>query len=1027
MANAKAAVRPASAGSSAGNFLKDWISRNRFYIIAFILPVVLMYISYAIFGLYPFGEESVLCLDLNAQYVYYFEALRDAFWGDGSIFYNWGRNLSGGMMGIIGYYLASPFTLIVMILPRKMILTSLLIMILCKIGTASVTFNLYLQRSKGLSPLHATIFSVLYSLMAYMVIQTIDPMWLDGLVLLPLVALGIEYLIDDGRKINYIIPLALMFAANFYIGYMLAIFCVIYFVYYLFFGKDGGRGKISNYLYTSVTFGICSLIAGMMAAWMILPVYNALKLGKFDFSQPDYSFATQFEPATILAQLLTAQYDSVNVDGSPEIYCGILTVVLLPLFFLNSKISLRKKLGYGFLVASMFFSMCIRPIDMRWHGGQMPNWLPFRYSFMLSFILLCMAALAWKHFDGVNIKHFGGVFFGEMAVILFVQSQGFEHLDIMKSIWLSIGLVGAYLLVLYAYKLHEGRKFVPILLLCLISGELVFNNVTELKAIDKEVLYSTKASYEPAIEGGREAVKVMKNLDNGLYRSEKTFSRCINDNMAYGLKGLTHSSSVMNTRILNFIETLGYNSRSYYTRYDGTTELSDSLLGIKYVLDQDGVATMGAGEELDTIDNRRRTLLHSAYPKVGEYNYTEVKKATKTTPESTIEHNIGIYQNPNALSVGYMVSDSLLNLDHLGNDNPFNSQNILFSTMLGDTQFLEDGSIGTFNNYYKRIEIEEPVLGAVTLSDYNGQACYTKTGAGDPTVDYRFTVESDEEVLFFLKTENEQQVNLWLGVYDPAIDDYHFGTCGFGQYFETHNYSILSLGHFTPGTKVSLRMTVLDKDNATIVKEPFFYYFDREAYQRDIDRLKTNQLQVTKFRDDYIQGTVTADANQLLFTSIPYEPGWTVKVDGQKLFTTGAPDMEEVTIVENGVNKTIKKEKHQALKAMIYVPLTPGTHTVTMSYTPPGFVMGLVLMLIGIAMCVVFYRFDSQNNKVLLARANSRKAARAQSEREQKAKQKAEKSAPKPEEPAKDEDDDDEEDTPAPDDASDVPSDDLTA
>ena len=211
MANAKAAAKPTSAGTTdIGKILTDWLSRNRYYIIAFFIPVVLMYISYAIFGLAPFGEKSVLALDFNAQYVYYFEALRDAFWGDGSIFYSWGRNLSGGMMGVIGYYLASPFTLIVMILPRKMILTSLLIMILCKIGTASVTFNLYLQKSKKLPPLQATIFSVLYSLMAYMVIQTIDPMWLDGLVLLPLVALGIEYLIDDGRKINYIIPLALM-------------------------------------------------------------------------------------------------------------------------------------------------------------------------------------------------------------------------------------------------------------------------------------------------------------------------------------------------------------------------------------------------------------------------------------------------------------------------------------------------------------------------------------------------------------------------------------------------------------------------------------------------------------------------------------------------------------------------------------------------------------------------------------------------------------------------------------------------
>ena len=985
MANAKAAVKPSSSGNNISEFLKNWISRNRYYIIAFIIPVVLMYISYAIFGLYPFGKKSVLCLDLNAQYVYYFEALRDAFWGKGSIFYNWGRNLSGGMMGVIGYYLASPFTLIVMILPRKMILTSLLIMILCKIGAASVTFNLYLQRSKGLEPLHATVFSVLYSLMAYMVIQTIDPMWLDGLVFLPLVALGIEYLIDDGRKINYIIPLTIMFAANFYIGYMIGIFTAIYFVYYLFFGKDGGRGKVSNYLYIGCNYAICSLIAGMMAAWMILPVYNALKLGKFDFSKPDYSFATQFEPATIVAQMLTAQYDSVNVDGSPEIYCGILTVVLLPLFFLNSKISLRKKLGYGFLMAAMFFSMCIRPIDMRWHGGQMPNWLPFRYSFIVSFILLSAAAMAWKHFEGVNIKHLGGVFFGEMAVILFVQSQGFEYLDIMKSIWLSIGLAGAYLLILYARKLHEGKKMIPILLLCIISGELVFNNVTELKAIDKEVLYSTKESYEPTIDNGREAVKLMQKHDNGLYRSEKTYSRCINDNMAYGLKGLTHSSSVMNTRTLNFIETLGYNSRSYYTRYEGTTELGDSLLGIKYVLDKDGIATMEAGDDAETLNNRRRTLLHNNYPKIDEYNYKEVtKNDIKGGPDNVKDISIGIYENPNALSVGYMVSDDLLKLDHLGNDNPFNSQNILFSTMLGDTEFLEDGSIGNFTNYYKRIEIGEPVLGAVTVSDYNGQACYTRTGDGDPTVDYRFTAESDEEVLFFFKTENEQAVNLWLGLFDPELNDYRFGTCGYGQYFETHNYSIVSLGHFTPGTKVSLRLTVLDKDNATIIKEPFFYYFDREAYQRDIERLKTNQLQVTKFRDDYIQGTVTAEDNQVLFTSIPYEPGWTVKVDGKKICTTGAKDIEEIEYQDG--SKGTKQEAHQALKAMIYVPLAAGTHTVTMSYTPPGFLLGVLLLIIGIGMCVVFYRYDSKNNKVMIANARAKKAAvRTQSVQPKKA------------------------------------------
>ena len=960
MANAAAAAKKAPPSSPSkvsaegiGAFLKQWISKNRYYIIAFFIPVVLMYISYAIFGLYPFGEHSVLALDFNAQYVYYFESLRDSFWSfDKSIFYDWGRNLSGGFMGIIGYYLASPFTLIVMLLPRKMILTSLLIMILCKIGTASVTMSIYLQHSKRLAPMQATVFSVLFSMCAYMVIQTVDPMWLDGLVFLPLIALGVEHLIDDGRKLGYIIPIALMFIANFYIGYMIGIFTAFYFLYYLLFGSEESRGKIMNYVYICINFGISTIVAVMLAAWMILPVYNALQLGKFDFTDPDYSFAVQFEPITVLAQLLISQYDSVNVQGSPEIYCGILTVVLLPIFFLNSKIPVRQKLGYGFLLCVMFFSMYIKPVDMWWHGGQVPNWLPFRYSFIISFILLSMAAVAFKHLDGIKPSYLGGIFFGILATVLYIHSQGFEHLDIMSSIWLSIGLSAAYLMILYAAtNKNIAGKTLPLVLLCVIAGELVFNNVRSMKALDKEVAYSTRASYEVFMESGREAVKRMEQRDSGLYRSEKTFTRCINDNEGWGLKGLTHSSSVMNAKILTFLETLGYNSRSYYTRYEGTTELGDSLLGIKYVIDR-GPTT--------------RPLLHDAYTQVDSYTYTD--RDDLDANGQPREKYLNTYENPNALPIAYMVDDDLLRIDHLGNDNPFNSQNVLLSSMLGKTVFDEAGNIAGNAQYYTRIDVGEPVLGAVTLDSYNGQACYRRQEGGDPTVDYRFTADSDREVFCYLKTENEQAVNLWLGTRESEDTDYAFK--GYGQYFETHNYSIISLGKFQPGTQVCLRLTVLEKDNATIIKEPFFYYFDRDAFQADIDQLKASgQMEITKYTDRYIKGTVNASDGQILFTSIPYEPGWTVKVDGHRVDTM------------------------ECLKAMIYVPLTAGTHTVVLSYTPPGFVLGVILMILGVGMLVLFYMYDKKNNPVLLARANARAA-------EEKAAKKAAKSAKKDAKPA---------------------------
>ena len=903
--------------------ISRWAYRNRFYALAFFIPVVLMYISYAIFGLYPFGEKSVLALDLNAQYVYYFEALRDAFWGDGSIFYSWGRNLSGGFMGVIGYYLASPFTLIVMLLPRKMILTSLLLMILCKIGSAGVTMSLYLQRSKHLSPVHATIFSTLFSLSAYMVIQTIDPLWLDGLVFLPLIALGVEYLVDDGRKLNYIIPLALMFVANFYIGYMIGIFTAVYFIYYLCFGTDKkpGKGKVSNYVNVCANFGIATLVSLMLSAFMILPVYNALKLGKFDFTDPDYSFKVQFDAVKVLAQLLTCQYDSVNVQGSPEIYCGILTVVLLPIYFFNSKISMKKKIGSGFLLAVMFFSMYIKPVDMMWHGGQVPNWLPFRYSFIISFILLSMAATAFRHLDGFQAKYLTRVFFSIMAVILYLQGKEYECLDVMSCFWLSIGLAAVYLFFLHLFTEQGARKSLPILLMICISGELICNTVTTLKDVDEEVHYSSKASYESVIQGGRDTVDMLEQIDNTLYRSEKTFTRCINDNLGYGLKGLTHSSSVMNAKTLKFIETLGYNSRSYYTRYDGTTELADSLMGIKYVLHNGSTS--------------RRSLLHEAYQEVAEYQFED--KNSKDSEGNPQQKTYTVYENPNALSIAYMVSDDLLRLDHLGNDNPFNSQNILLSTMLGQTVFDENNQITDHSSYYTRITTEAPVLGAVTVSDTNGQPTYTKMSSGDPTIDYRFTVESDEEILCFLKTENERKVNLWLGTYNDTLKDYKFE--GFGVYFDQKDYCIISLGKFDVGTKISLRLTVDNDYDSTVIKEPFFYYFNRDAYQNDIVKLRDGQMDFgTDYSATHLEGTVTAKEDQILFTSIPYEPGWTVKVDGKKVDTT------------------------ECLKAMIYVPLSAGTHTVTFTYIPPGFLAGVILFCIGIGMLIVFYRYDRENN-----------------------------------------------------------------
>ena len=45
--------------------------------LAFLFPVVIMALIYIAMEVWPFGKNSVLVLDLNGQYVYYFEAMSD--------------------------------------------------------------------------------------------------------------------------------------------------------------------------------------------------------------------------------------------------------------------------------------------------------------------------------------------------------------------------------------------------------------------------------------------------------------------------------------------------------------------------------------------------------------------------------------------------------------------------------------------------------------------------------------------------------------------------------------------------------------------------------------------------------------------------------------------------------------------------------------------------------------------------------------------------------------------------------------
>ena len=876
--------------------LKKWLYDKRLYFVAFFTPAIILLIAYFCFGLAPFGDESVLVLDLNGQYVYYYENLRDIFWGNGSPFISWSRNLSGEIMGIYAYYLASPFVLIVMLLPRAIITESLLIMQLCKVGTAAVTFCFYLQKSRRVRRGPAVMFSILYALMAYMIVQLMNPMWLDGLIYLPLICRGIEKIIDGKSKLYFIIPLALMYMAHFYIGWMLTFFSILYFFYYYFSARQDSRFRFGHFVKSGLGFAVSGITAALCACWILVPLYFSLKLGKLDFTSPSFEWKTQFDFIDFFRNLLPDMYDTCRPEGSPSIYCGVLTIVLVPLYFMNTKIDLRRKIGSGLLALSLILSMYISNIDIAWHGMQIPNWLPYRYSFTFSFVLLVMSAEAFEKIEGITAKEIGGVMFGLLVYIFVLDKQKLENAGIITAIWYSAVLTAVYCFILYAYR-KRGELKAGILagLSIVIAVEMFASTVYNLDAIDKDVTYSKRASYNPYISLGREVVQELYDTDDGVYRIESDYHRTVNDAMALGSYGISHSSSTLNAKPIQFLRKLGFSYGGHYIKYKGATYVTDAIFGIKYVMER------ATADEEDIPESKM-------YDKL-------------VLTRSNEKNSIYVYENPYALPIAFMVDSAAADCQLSDQNHPFDNQNKILSSMLSDKK----------QNFFRRLDIDEIIPENVKSSVYGSHARYTTITEGENSqVEFLVTAKNNNMMYLFLPSNYERKVNMWL---NKEFLDY---------YFESGNMVIQTLGRFNEGDQLSLIATIANDKNEVLFIDEQFYYLNEDMFKEAVDTLKQHPLEISSFSEDHIVGTITADKDGIMYTSITNEPGWTIWVDG------------------------VETEPVELYEALIGVPMTAGTHTVEMKFFPHGLSAGILLSVAGVVILFIIVLTENHTKKKVI-------------------------------------------------------------
>ena len=884
--------------------------RYSYLFYAFIIPVALYYLVYLSMGLHPFGNGSVLVLDLNGQYVYFYEALRNAVYGKTSLIYSFCRSLGGEFFGIYAYYIASPFSYIVCLFPQDRILEALLCIFLLKAGISGVTMGYYLDRiSSKPAKINIVMFSVLYSMCSYAVVQQHNSMWIDALMWLPLLTLGIEELIRHKKYRLFVVMLALTMLSNFYIGYMVCIYTLVYFFYYYFSRNENGRNNPENepfhFRRSFLRIGFFSLIAIGMSMIIVATAYYSLQFGKNTFSNPDFSFDIRFDLMDFFTRLLPGAYDTVRPEGLPFLYCGVLTLYCLPLYFCARKFSVREKIFAAAIIGFFFLCFSINTVDMIWHGFQKPNWLNYRYSFILCFIMVALGYRGYGEIRKLSAKITAS--FAVLFIFFLTVAQKFKFhaivgrvggktefdqpLEELMTVWLSLVFFAVIAVVLCASAKTKRPQTLSLILCIIVCVEAFANAIVCCVEFGNDVIYSSYSSYNDFIRSLRPLTDEITETDRTFYRFEKNAHRKYCDNMALNIRGITNSTSTLNKSTIEFLDKIGYAARSHWSKYLGGTPVNDSLIGIKYII----------AAEKDHLEDY----------------YTEAG----FSPVICNSTEYRTYINPYALPLSFGVDDALAEFD-MKDSTPMSRLNRLVAAMLGEEEC----------RIFVPLEYDESTVNCTT-STIAGHWKYTHTVAdSDATVIYTFKTVRDGEVFFYLPSDYAREVRVKVN------------GASLGNFYGGETTRIFSLGRFEAGEEVTLSMT-LDAD-VLYVKQ------DVDAvYQLDFDEFKSAFARLAQtgydtgedWKPTRFSGKVTTSSDsQLMLTSLTFDEGWKIRVDG----------------------KPVETEK--TLGALISYRIEgAGEHTVTMVYRPNVLVFGNIVSIASLLLFILIIIFEKPLKEIM--------------------------------------------------------------
>ena len=792
------------------------MKKNKDYLYVFLLTFLLLFFVLLILNIYPFGDETLIVSDLRDQYLSFINYLKTIIFGHNNLFYSFSGALGCNMLSLSSYYLMSIFNVFTVFVNTKDMYMVMTIIIMIKLSLCSSSFMYFLNNKYGRKKINY-VFSLCYGLMSYSVAFYFHVMWLDSIILLPLVILGIENIYHKKTSSLYLITLFLTIISNYYIGYMICLFSLIYFVYYYFLH----RMEITSFKIIFKRYIISSLLSGLLACVILVPVFFSLQSGKTVIENTNVIIPTTYNAIQVLSKLVNSAFSVSQIwHGGPSIFAGSIVTLLMILYFSNKNI--RKKEKIINLIVCLFFilTFLIRPLNLFFHGFNEPNCFDYRHAFMFTFISLLIAYESYDKLQVVNNKKIVLILALYTIFLGIIYASNYSWFIGLRSLFLIFSLLITSL-ILVIFK-NKNKRFYWIFLFLVVVFDLLVNTANIWKTIT--VYEESRSNVRLYQDNTLKTTKVLTSLekyDNSFYRLEKDYlySQTINDSMLFGYNGISQFSSTSNIKTEKFLECLGFRrlvSRIYYGQ--GSTRSVDTLLGIKYVL--------------SSQDNFK--------------NYVKV-----------IDDEVNVYESINYLGWGYAINQ----VDTLSfTDNIFDNINRVYQSITGindDLYYVSDYVINYYNlikedNIYKKKNLEE-----------------------DSYIAFNIEVISNDNLYMYFPT------NLLTTDFKTAslyINDVYYG-----KYFDKYNYGVIDLGQYQVGDKVCLKLYINNFDNYLLFNRYYIYYEKADVFNIMYDVLKENTLSLNMLSSSSLKGSISlSKANDMLLT-LPYEEGFIIKIDGKTI------------------------------------------------------------------------------------------------------------------------------------------------